>query len=202
MEALELREAQVLSYIKKEVDRCNYPPSVREIGRAVGIRSTSTVHSCLASLESKGYIRRGSALPRAIEILDQVRDNSSQRCLYAPIVGRITAGQPVLAEENRESYFPLPPEIAQGENMFVLRVQGNSMSGAGIQDGDFVVVRRQNTAQNGEIVAAMLDHEATVKRFYLETDGIRLQPENDSYGPIISKEVEILGKVVALYRRL
>ena len=202
METLDPREMQVLEFIKKEVARCNYPPSVREIGKAVGIPSTSTVHSCLESLESKGYIRRSSTLPRAIEILDQARGGSVQRCYFAPLVGKINAGQPIFAEENREGYFPLPPDIAPGGSCFVLRVQGDSMTGAGIEDGDFVVIRRQKTAENGEIVAAIKGDEATIKRFFLEADGIRLQPENDSYQPIYTREAEILGKVVAIYRRL
>lgn len=202
METLNPRETQVLEFIKKEVARCNYPPSVREIGKAIGILSTSTVHSCLESLESKGYIRRSSTLPRAIEILDQARGGSVQRCYFAPLVGKINAGQPIFAEENREGYFPLAPDIAPGGSCFVLRVQGDSMTGAGIEDGDFVVIRRQKTAENGEIVAAIIGDEATIKRFFLEADGIRLQPENDSYQPIYTREAEILGKVVAIYRRL
>jgi len=202
MERLDQREIQVLEFIKKEVARCNYPPSVREIGKAVGIPSTSTVHSCLESLESKGYIRRSSTLPRAIELLDQASGGSSQRCYYAPLVGKITAGHPILAEENREGYFPLPPDIAPGGSCFVLQVQGDSMTGAGIVDGDFVVIRQQKTAENGEIVAALMGEEATIKRFFLEADGIRLQPENDSYQPIYTREAEILGKVVAIYRKM
>lgn len=202
METLDPREMQVLEFIKKEVARCNYPPSVREIGKAVGIPSTSTVHSCLESLESKGYIRRSSTLPRAIEILDQARGGLGQRCYYAPLVGKITAGHPILAEENREGYFPLPPDIAPGGSCFVLQVQGDSMTGAGIVDGDFVVIRQQKTAENGEIVAALMGEEATIKRFFLEADGIRLQPENDSYQPIYTREAEILGKVVAIYRKM
>ncbi|MBS3943473.1 MAG: transcriptional repressor LexA [Dethiobacter sp.] len=202
MEALDPRESQVLEFIEKEVARCNYPPSVREIGKAVGIPSTSTVHNCLASLESKGYIRRSSTLPRAIELLKSEISGPAKRCFFAPLVGAITAGRPILAEENLEGYFPLPAEVAPGGNCFVLKVQGDSMIGAGIQNGDYVVIRRQKTAHNGEIVAALLGDEATVKRFFLEGDYIRLQPENEAYQPIKTREAVILGKVVAIYRRL
>lgn len=202
MEALEVREKQVLDFIKKEVARCNYPPSVREICQALAIRSTSTVHGCLESLETKGYIRRGSTKPRAIEILEQSAADMGRRCFFAPLIGRITAGQPVLAEENLEGYFPIPPEIAPGGSCFVLRVDGNSMSGAGILNGDFVIVRQQKTAENGEIAAVMLNDEATVKRFYREKESFRLQPENEEYKPIYTDNVEILGKVVGIFRRL
>ncbi len=202
MDTLSPRETQVLEFIKKEVARCNYPPSVREIGKALGIPSTSTVHSCLASLEAKGYIRRSSTRPRAIELLQRAGNGEGQRCFFAPLIGRITAGHPILAEENREGYFPVPPEIAPGSNCFVLRVQGDSMTGAGIYDGDYVIIRQQQTAENGEIVAALLGDEATIKRFFLEKEGIRLQPENPAYDPILTREVEILGKVVGLFRRL
>lgn len=202
MEPLNHREKQMLDFIKKEVARCNYPPSVREICKALAIPSTSTVHGCLESLESKGYIRRGSTKPRAIEILDQHGAELSKRCFFAPLVGRITAGQPVLAEENLEGYFPLPPEIAPGGSCFVLRVEGDSMTGAGIMDGDYVIVRQQHTAENGDIVAALLEDEATIKRFYRENGTIRLQPENDRYQPIISREAQILGKIVGIFRKL
>ncbi len=202
MDTLEPREKQVLEFIQKEVARCNYPPSVREIGQALGIRSTSTVHGYLAALETKGYIRRRSTKPRAIEILDQARSGPKQRCYFAPLIGRIKAGLPILAEENLEGYFPLPPEIAPGGSCFVLRVEGESMSGAGIQDGDYVIIRQQKTAENSEIVAALLGDEATVKRFFREKDGIRLQPENDNFEPILTHEVEILGKVVGIFRKL
>ncbi|MEW5785313.1 MAG: transcriptional repressor LexA [Bacillota bacterium] len=202
MEPLEVREKEVLDFIKKEVARCNYPPSVREICQALAIRSTSTVHGCLESLENKGYIRRGSTKPRAIEILEQSAADMSRRCFFAPLIGRITAGQPVLAEENLEGYFPIPPEIAPGGSCFVLRVDGDSMSGAGILNGDFVIVRQQKTAENGEIAAVMLNDEATVKRFYQEKESFRLQPENEAYKPIYTNDLEILGKVVGIFRRL
>ena len=202
MDTLGPRETQVLEFIKKEVARCNYPPSVREIGEALGIPSTSTVHGCLESLEDKGYIRRGGTRPRAIELLEQAGGAHGRRCYFAPLVGRITAGAPILAEENREGYFPLPPEIAPGGNCFVLRVEGDSMSGAGIQDGDFVIIRQQKTAENGEIVAALMENEATIKRFYRENEGFRLQPENENFEPIYTREAEIMGKVVAIFRKL
>jgi repressor LexA len=202
MEPLNNRLKQVLEFIKTEVDRCNYPPSVREICRALEIRSTSTVHAYLEALEKKGYIRRGLTKPRAIELLTDGRGGAAKRCIFVPLVGRITAGRPVLAEENREGYFPLPPHFAAGGDFFVLRVEGNSMSGAGILDGDYVVVRQQKVVENGEIAALLLGEEATVKRFYREQDGFRLQPENAAYKPIFTREAEILGKVSAIFRKL
>lgn len=201
MKPLNPRQSKVLEFIKAEVERCNYPPSVREIGWALGISSTSTVHAYLEALEERGYIRRDATKPRAIELLPSAM-GTMKRCAFVPLVGRITAGRPILAEENLEGYFPLPHQFAEAGSYFVLRVEGDSMSGAGILDGDFAVIRQQETVENGEIAAVRLGDEATIKRFYREKNGFRLQPENENYEPILTVEVEILGKVAALFRKL
>jgi repressor LexA len=198
------RQQEILDYIRSEIHRRGFPPSVREIGEAVGLSSSSTVHSHLAALEKKGFIRRDPSKPRALEVLDY-RDTERAVDLGAvravPIVGQVAAGSPILAAENIESTISLPAELA-GEQTFILRVKGESMIDAGIMDGDFVVVRQQSSAGNGDIVVAMLDDSATVKRFFKEADRVRLQPENASMEPIYSRDVTILGKVVALFRRL
>jgi repressor LexA len=198
------RQQQVLDYIRSEIHRRGYPPSVREIGEAVGLSSSSTVHSHLGALEAKGFIRRDPSKPRALEVLD-FRDTESAvdfgQVHAVPLVGHVAAGQPILAAENIEQTLPLPAEFA-GEQTFILRVRGDSMIEAGILDGDFVVVRQQSTATNGDVVVAMIDDEATVKTFYREADRIRLQPENSALEPIYSREVQVLGKVVALFRRV
>jgi repressor LexA len=198
------RQQEILDFIRGEVHRIGYPPSVREIGEAVGLSSSSTVHSHLAALESKGFIRRDPSKPRALEVLD-FRDTESaidfSQVRAVPVVGSVAAGQPILAAENIEATLPLPAELV-GEQTFILRVRGESMIEAGILDGDFVVVRQQQTAENGNIVVAMIEDEATVKTFYREADRIRLQPENSTMEPIYSREVSILGKVVALFRRV
>ncbi len=179
------RQQEILDFIRAEIHRVGYPPSVREIGEAVGLSSSSTVHSHLAALETKGFIRRDPSKPRALEVLD-FRDSDAavdygQVC-SVPVVGQVAAGQPILAAENIEQTLPLPAEFA-GESTFILRVRGDSMIDAGILEGDFAVVRQQNTAANGDIVVAMIDDGATVKRFYREADRIRLQPENSIHGP-------------------
>ncbi len=204
------RQRQILDFIRAEIHRKGYPPSVREIGDAVGLSSSSTVHSHLAAIEAKGFIRRDPSKPRALEVFD-FRDPDTAvdygQVRVVPLVGQVAAGQPILASENIEATVPLPAEFA-GERTFILKVRGDSMVDAGILDGDFVVVRQQETAVNGDIVVAMVtdetsgEPEATVKTFYRETDRIRLQPENRSMGPIYAKDVTILGKVVALFRRL
>lgn len=199
------RQRQILDFIRAEIHRRGFPPSVREIGEAVGLSSSSTVHSHLAALEAKGLIRRDPSKPRALEVLDyrdtdRAVDYGSVQAV--PLVGSVAAGSPILAAENIESTISLPAELAGGESTFILRVKGESMIEAGIMDGDFVVVRQQQTANNGEIVVAMLDDAATVKRFYREADRIRLQPENSSMEPIYARDVTILGKVVALFRRM
>lgn len=202
VEPLTEKQKRVLMFIEQEVERCNYPPSVREMCRALGISSTATVHSYLDILEQKGYISREATRPRAIKLLYKTGEENEKRCSFIPLIGSITAGQPILAEENREGYFPLPDTIANGQECFALRVSGKSMSGAGIQNGDFVIVKQQQTAQDGDIVAALLGEEATIKRFYREKDYIRLQPENDAFSPILTREVEIIGKVIGLFRKL
>ena len=198
------RQQQILDFIRAEIHRCGYPPSVREIGEAVGLSSSSTVHSHLAALEAKGFIRRDPSKPRALEVLDfretdRGIDPGSVRAV--PLVGQVAAGQPILAAENIEQTMSLPAEMA-GDQTFILRVRGESMIEAGILDGDFVVVHQQPTAENGDIVVAMIDDSATVKTFYREPDRIRLQPENSTMEPIYTRDVSILGKVVALFRRL
>lgn len=201
------RQRQILDFIRAEIHRRGFPPSVREIGEAVGLSSSSTVHSHLAALEAKGLLRRDPSKPRALEVLDY-RDTERavdyERVQAVPLVGQVAAGSPILAAENIESTLPLPASFA-GEETFILRVKGESMIEAGILDGDFVVVRQQSTATNGDIVVAMIDEEATVKRFFREGERVRLQPENAAMDPIYADQhadFSVLGKVVALFRRL
>jgi len=199
------RQQAILDFIKARVKERGYPPSVREIGEAVGLASSSTVHGHLDRLEKKGLIRRDPTKPRAIEVLDNGGDagmsDFAQAIVRVPLIGRVTAGLPILAEENIEDYFPLPAHVVGDQEVFMLSVVGDSMIEAGILDGDQVVVRRQPTAQNGDIVVAMTeDGEATVKRFFREKDRIRLQPENSAMEPIYLNSVTILGKVIGLYR--
>ncbi|KPB03755.1 MULTISPECIES: transcriptional repressor LexA [Bacillaceae] len=200
---LSKRQQDILDYIKKEVQAKGYPPSVREIGEAVGLASSSTVHGHLARLESKGLIRRDPTKPRAIEIMeDELIPKIS--AVNVPIIGKVTAGQPITAIENVEDYFPLPDRyVAPDEQVFMLEVMGDSMIEAGILDGDYVIVRQQQSANNGDIVVAMTEEdEATVKRFFKEKDYIRLQPENSTLEPIIVRNVSILGKVIGVYRNI
>lgn len=198
------RQRQILDFIRAEIHRRGFPPSVREIGEAVGLSSSSTVHSHLAALETKGFIRRDPSKPRALEVLDY-RDTDRGidygEVQALPVVGAVAAGEPILAAENIEQTLPLPAEFAR-DSTFILRIKGDSMIEAGILDGDFVVVRQQSTATNGDIVVAMLDEEATVKRFFREADRVRLQPENAALEPIYARDVAILGKVTALFRRV
>lgn len=212
MNKLSKRQAEILAYIKDEVKIKGYPPSVREIAEAVGLASSSTVHGHLERLEQKGYIRRDPTKPRAIEILgdtatvvNEVQTSYSEiynDIINIPVIGKVTAGIPITAVENVEEYFPLPTSVApSNEQVFMLRVEGDSMINAGILNGDLVIVKKQFTAENGEIVVAMTeDSEATVKRFYKESDHFRLQPENDALFPILLKQVSILGKVIGVYR--
>ncbi|NLM51908.1 MAG: transcriptional repressor LexA [Firmicutes bacterium] len=203
MDDLTPRQRQILEYIRREVKLKNYPPSVREIGEAVGLSSSSTVHAHLAKLEEKGFIRRDPSKPRAIELLQEEPETFFvPEVIQVPIVGQVTAGQPILAEENIEDYFPLPKMMVHGDNVFMLQVRGDSMINAGILDGDYVIVRQQYQANNGEIVVAMLDGEATVKRFYKAEDHVVLKPENDLYEPIRSPEVRIIGKVIGVFRSI
>ncbi|CAD2076101.1 LexA repressor [Jeotgalicoccus aerolatus] len=202
MKDLTDRQKDIFQYIKRSVNDKGYPPSVREIGNAVGLQSSSTVHGHLAKLETKGYIKRDPTKPRAIEIVQAVDDNASP-VIHVPVLGKVTAGLPITAVENVEEYFPLPEHFTSNHNseIFLLNVSGDSMIDAGIHDGDRVIVRKQNIAHNGEIIVAMTeDDEATVKRFYKEKGYYRLQPENTSMEPIYLDNVIVLGKVVGLFR--
>ncbi|MGF2615785.1 transcriptional repressor LexA [Rossellomorea vietnamensis] len=205
MTKLSKRQQDILQYIKEEVKSKGYPPSVREIGEAVGLASSSTVHGHLARLESKGLIRRDPTKPRAIEVLNLEEDSiPRQTAVNVPLIGKVTAGQPITAIENVEEFFPLPQHLAPAdEQVFMLEIMGDSMIEAGILDGDYVIVRQQQTANNGDIVVAMTEEdEATVKRFFKEQDFVRLQPENSSMDPIILRHVSILGKVIGVYRQI
>jgi repressor LexA len=196
------RQREILTYVMSSMQQRGYPPSVREIGAALGLTSSSTVHSHLTALEKKGFIHRDPSKPRAIEILKDGASQPPKRVVNVPVLGRIAAGYPLLAEENVEDVFPLPRDLIREDSAFILRVRGESMIDAGILDGDYLVVRQQATANNGEIVAALLGDEATVKRFYRERDHVRLQPENRTMTPILTRDATVLGKVVALIRRL
>ncbi|MFJ5713180.1 transcriptional repressor LexA [Neobacillus sp. NPDC093127] len=200
------RQQDILDFIKSEVKSKGYPPSVREIGEAVGLASSSTVHGHLARLETKGLIRRDPTKPRAIEILevDEAAHIPRNKVVNVPVVGKVTAGLPITAIENVEEYFPLPESLAPAdEQVFMLEIMGESMIEAGILDGDYVIVKQQQTANNGEIVVAMTEEdEATCKRFFKEKDYIRLQPENSTMDPIILRNVSILGKVIGVYRHI
>ncbi|MFD0049441.1 transcriptional repressor LexA [Actinomycetes bacterium NPDC127524] len=206
MTKLSKRQQDILEFIKDEVRKKGYPPSVREIGEAVGLASSSTVHGHLSRLESKGLIRRDPTKPRAIEILEMEESSSipSSKVVNVPLLGKVTAGLPITAVENIEEYFPLPESMAShDEQVFMLEIMGESMIEAGILDGDYVIVKQQSTANNGDIVVAMTEeNEATVKRFFKEKDFVRLQPENSSMDPIILRNVAILGKVIGLYRNI
>ena len=203
-EDLSQKQIEILLFIKSEIQKKGYPPAVREICVGVGLKSTSTVHGHLAKLEHKGYIGKGPTRRRAIDILDKDDDFllAHRKTVDVPIVGRVTAGSPILAVENIEDTYPVPLELVEGHDVFMLKVQGESMIEAGILDGDLVLVKEQSQAYNGEIVVALLGEEATVKRFYKEKDTIRLQPENQFMEPIYSRDVSILGKVIGLYRKV
>lgn len=203
-EDLSQKQVEILFYIKSELQRQGYPPAVREICKGVNLKSTSTVHGHLEKLEAKGYIRKDPTKPRAIEILDQDEDYllARKKTIDVPIIGKVTAGAPILAIENVEDTYPVPLDLVDGYDVFMLKIQGESMVDAGILDGDLVLVKKQEQAYNGDIIVALLDDEATVKRFYKEKDIVRLQPENSSMKPIYSKDVCILGKVIGLYREI
>ncbi|GLI05481.1 LexA repressor [Paenibacillus tyrfis] len=205
MGKISTRQQAILEFIKNEVKDKGYPPSVREIGEAVGLASSSTVHGHLERLEKKGLIRRDPTKPRAIEILDGTTGDGAFAVSVSrvPLIGRVTAGVPITATENIEDYFPLPSNFVGDHNVFMLSVIGESMIEAGIRNGDYVIVRQQQTANNGEIVVAMTeDDEATVKTFYKEKDHIRLQPENPTMEPLRLKNVSILGKVIGVFRNV
>ena len=195
------RQQEIFDFVKKYVGEHGYPPTVRDIGKAIGLTSSSTVHAHLANLEKLGVLRRDPTKPRAIEVLkDKAREVVAPAGL--PVVGQVAAGQPVLAEENIEEYVPVPGIAGGDDGEFVLRVRGDSMKDAGILEDDFVIVRKQETAVDGEIVVALVGEEATVKRFFREKDHIRLQPENDAMEPIRTPDAQILGRVVGLCRRV
>ena len=194
------KQQEILEYIKGCILKKGYPPAVREICEAVHLKSTSSVHSHLETLERNGYIRRDPTKPRAIEILDDEFALTRREMVQVPVVGTVAAGQPILAQENIEDYFPIPASLLPNAETFMLRVKGESMINIGIFDGDQVIVEQTKTARNGEIVVALVEDSATVKRFFKEKGHYRLQPENDNMEPIIVNQVEILGKVIGLFR--
>lgn len=195
------KQSEILEYIKEEILKRGYPPAVREICEAVHLKSTSSVHSHLETLEKNGYIRRDPTKPRAIEICDESFQVVRTEMTSIPVIGTVAAGTPILAEENVENYFPLPAEyVPKGEPSFILKVKGDSMINAGIFDGDQIFVQCVSTAHNGDTVVALVDDSATVKTFYKENNCIRLQPENDTMDPIIVDDCQILGKVYGIFR--
>ena len=194
------KQSQILEYIKSEILNKGYPPSVRDICTAVNLKSTSSVHSHLETLEKNGYIRRDPTKPRTIEIIDDNFNLVRREVVNVPMVGTVAAGQPILAIENIDNYFPIPSEYMPNEETFMLKVIGESMINAGILDGDNILVKRQTTAKNGDMVVALVDDSATVKTFYKENGHIRLQPENDDMDPIIVPNCEIIGKVFGVFR--
>lgn len=196
------KQQEILEYIKGCILKKGYPPAVREICEAVHLKSTSSVHSHLETLERNGYIRRDPTKPRAIEILDDEFALTRREMVQVPVVGTVAAGQPILAQENIEDYFPIPASLLPNAETFMLRVKGESMINIGIFDGDQVIVEQTKTARNGEIVVALVEDSATVKRFFKEKEHYRLQPENDNMEPIIVNQVEILGKVIGLFRMM
>ncbi|MCI1882252.1 MAG: transcriptional repressor LexA [Sporolactobacillus sp.] len=203
MMKLSSRQQAIMDFIKHEVATKGYPPSVREIGDAVGLASSSTVHGHLERLEKKGLIHRDPTKPRAIEILDGGNNSFTEKPVPVPVIGKVTAGMPITAIENVEEYFPVPSSMVDDAKVFILNVSGESMINAGILDGDKVIVRQQQTAENSEIVVAMTeDNEATVKRFFKEGGHVRLQPENPSMDPIILDNCMILGKVIGVFRSI
>ena len=194
------KQQEILDYIKSQILERGFPPAVRDICEAVHLKSTSSVHSHLETLEKNGYIRRDPTKPRAIEILDDSFQMLRRETANVPIVGRVAAGEPLLAEQNIEDYFPIPAEFLPNNQTFLLKVRGESMINAGILDGDYVLVEQRQTASNGEMVVALIEDGATVKTFYKEEGVIRLQPENDTMDPIIARDVMILGKVIGVFR--
>ena len=194
------KQREMLEYIKQEILNKGYPPTVRELCDAVHLKSTSSIHAHLEALEKNGYIRRDPSKPRAIEIVDDSFNLTRRETVHVPIIGHVAAGQPLLAVENIENYFPVPMEFMPNEQSFMLKVHGDSMVNVGILDGDLILVRQQNTARNGDMVVALVDDSATVKTFYREDGHIRLQPENDFMDPIIVPDCMIVGKVFGVFR--
>ena len=208
---LNKREKAIVNFIEKQINANGYPPSVREIGKAVGLKSTATVHGYLAKLQEKGYIDKEGQKGRALRLLKGglAEDEFTTKAIYSgkemvdvPVIGKITAGQPILAVENITDTFPIPLDFVGNSESFMLTVRGESMIEAGILDGDYILVKRQNVAENGEIVVALIEDEATVKTFYKEKNYIRLQPENSAMDPIIVSTCQILGKVAGVFRKL
>lgn len=195
------KQKLILKFLKQEILNKGYPPSVREICNAVGLKSTSTVHGHLEKLEDKGYIRRDPTKPRAIEIIDDSFNPLRQEMVQVPIIGSVTAGEPILAVENIEGYFPIPSNYMPNEQTFMLHVKGESMINAGIFNGDLILVKKQNIAKDRDIVVALIEDDVTIKRYFKEDGYIRLQPENASMNPIILDDVKILGEVVGLFRK-
>ena len=194
------KQEEILEYIKSQILERGFPPAVREICEAVHLKSTSSVHSHLETLEKNGYIHRDPTKPRAIEILDDTFNLTRREMVNVPIIGRVAAGEPLLAQQNIENYFPIPAEMMPNKQTFLLQVHGESMINAGILNGDYILVQQQQTADNGDKVVALIDDGATVKTFYREEGIIRLQPENDFLDPIIVKDCTILGKVIGVFR--
>jgi len=202
LEPLSKKQEEVFNFLKNQIRKKGYPPTVREICEAVNLSSTSTVHAHLETLERKGYIRRSPTKNRSIEILEDNFYGFSDQVVNVPIVGQVTAGVPILAQENIEGSFPIPVNYIPNNQTFILNIKGDSMKNAGIHDKDLIVVSQQRDAVNGDIVVALIEDSATVKTFYREGDAIRLQPENDAYEAIIVNDCEIIGKVVGLYRKV
>ncbi len=200
MVKLTTRQAKVLEVIKESIRETGYPPSVRELGERLGLKSTATVHTHLRNLEKKGFLRRVAQKSRAFNLTAGLQDDNSGSVVMVPLVGMVRAGTPVLAVENIEDVVPFPRYFVKSENVFLLKVEGDSMIGAGIFEGDYVLVRQQGHADNGDIVVALLDDEATVKTFFREKNAVRLQPENSELAPIIVRSVKILGRVIGVYR--
>ncbi|AYA99948.1 transcriptional repressor LexA [Lachnoanaerobaculum umeaense] len=200
MDTLSTKQKEIYNVIKDSILNKGYPPSVREIGELVGLKSTSSVHAHLNTLEKKGYIRKDPTKPRTIEITDDTFNLTRREVVNVPMIGTVAAGMPILASENIIDYFPIPSEFLPNSDIFMLKVKGESMVNAGIHDGDQIIVSKQNTAKNGDIVVALIEDSATVKTFYKEKNYYRLQPENDFMEPILVKEVTILGKVIGLFR--
>ena len=196
------KQLEILEYIKSEILRVGYPPAVREICEAVDLKSTSSVHSHLETLEKNGYIRRDPTKPRAIEIIDESFNLMRREVVNVPRLGKVAAGEPILAVENVDSYFPVPSEYVPNAQTFMLKVKGESMINAGIYDGDNILIEQTKDVENGDMVVALLEDSATVKTFYKEDGHIRLQPENDTMEPIILDNVTILGKAIGLYRKI
>ena len=194
------KQREILEFMKNEILNKGYPPTVRDICEAVNLKSTSSVHSHLETLEKNGYIHRDPTKPRAIEIIDDNFNLTRREVVNVPLIGQVAAGEPILAEENIENYFPVPAEFMPNEQSFMLKVKGESMINVGIFDGDSILVKEQNTARNGDIVVALIDDSSTVKTFYKEDGHIRLQPENDTMDPIIVDDCQILGKVFGVFR--